>query len=49
MFIWPYFTLRDGKLYDERGRRCYPKAPIFADSAEAENWLKDNDLRGNVR
>lgn len=49
MFAWPLYTLRDGKLYDERGRRCFLKAPYFNTITEAEKWLKENDLRGNVR
>jgi hypothetical protein len=47
--MWPYFTLRDGKLFDERSRRVYREAPLFPDIATAEQWLVDHDLRGNVR
>jgi len=46
---WPYFTLRNGRLYDERERLAYLNAPLFANVAEAEAWLAANDLRGNVR
>lgn len=48
-FHWPYYTFRNGKLYDERGRRAFPTAPVFADAAVAEQWLVDHDERGNVR
>jgi hypothetical protein len=54
-FHWPYYTLRNGRLCDDRGRQVYsttlgtPCIPSFASTAEAEQWLTDNDLRGNVR
>lgn len=47
--MWPYFTLRNGQLFDEDGYRCYPEAPLFKDSFEAEEWLEAKDLPGNVR
>lgn len=46
-FHWPYYTLRNGRLYDERGRLV--RSPVFPDAASAEAWLVANDLRGNVR
>lgn len=56
MFDWPYFTLLNGRLYydvgDRRGTQLTPAfkdAPLFKDSVEAEQWLMDNDHRGNVR
>ena len=55
-FKWPYYMLRDGKLLEEYVRygrayyRCaFPKAPLFANAAEAEAWLEAQDERGNVR
>lgn len=49
MFDWPYYTLRGGKLYDEQGHWCLRHAPRFATVADAEQWLVDQDERGNVR
>jgi hypothetical protein len=49
MTIWPYYTLRDGRLYDEGGHWCLRNAPRFRTVAEAEEWLEENDERGNVR
>ena len=49
MFIWPYFTLRAGRLVDEDGVVCFLSAPLFATSAEAEAWLEEQDERGSVR
>lgn len=56
MFHWPYYVLYSGKLYVERsGRRGLVAAfhvtpvPLFASVAIAEQWLKENDFRGNVR
>ena len=48
-FDWPYYTLRNGKLYDETDRWCLRHAPLFANAAEAEAWLEEQDERGNVR
>lgn len=60
-FDWPYFDLVNGKLYDprmvDRKGNHIPlfsnvngkPAPHFANSAEAEQWLEDNDIRGSVR
>lgn len=55
-FECPYYDLIDGKLYIDVGNRrqtqlvqSFKNAPSFANSAEAEEWLKDNDHRGNVR
>ena len=49
LFYWPYYTLRDGRLYDEHGELGFPNAPKFGDVAEADAWLEANDERGNVR
>jgi hypothetical protein len=50
---WPYYDLINGKLYDDEGYALSSSngvhAPRFADAAAAEEWLKANDLRGNVR
>jgi hypothetical protein len=54
-FHWPYYTLRNGRLCDENGFIVYStmlgteSIPTFANAAEAEQWLRDNGLRGNVR
>ncbi len=46
---WPYFTLnKDGKLVDEDGTIQF-KDKTFKDEAEAEQYLMDNDIRGNVK
>lgn len=46
---WPYYTLRaDGFLYDEDGCKLNG-TPVFKSVEEAEQWLVDNDVRGNVR
>lgn len=47
--FWPYYTLRNGKLFDETGRWCLRSAPRFASVADAETWLEAQDERGNVR
>jgi hypothetical protein len=53
---WPYYTLRDGALFDEGGRPAFttptysvPAAPKFDSVTAAEDWLHTYDLRGNVR
>ena len=58
-FDWPYYTIRNGKLYDEDGRQAFatpsydvPAAPLFAGEyavMAAEDWLHTYDQRGNVR
>lgn len=48
-FDWPYYTLSDGKLFDESGRWCLRHAPRFASISDAEDWLVAHDERGNVR
>ena len=54
-FEWPYYTLHNGRLYNENGRPTNamslgtPSIPTFKSSAEAEQWLINNDVRGNVR
>lgn len=51
-FAWTYFTLSPTKLglqlHDEEGTLCFPDME-FVDVAEAERWLEENDIRGNVR
>lgn len=55
-FEWTYYT-RDanGFLRDERGRRAsfvvngQRVSPQFESTAAAEQFLVDNDIRGNVR
>lgn len=47
-FHWPYFYLDDvGLLHDEDGSVVV--ATPFANDADAEQWLVDRDIRGNVR
>lgn len=48
-FAWPYYTLHNGRLYDESCRPCFRSAPRFASVADAESWLVAQDERGNVR
>lgn len=51
-FRWPYYALHDGWLVDQNGKRCPQQvAPFPADftSVEAEAWLVEHDIRGNVR
>jgi len=45
---WPYLTLKDGILYDEDGDKFLLDAPLFKDSAEAEAYLEEHDIRGSV-
>jgi hypothetical protein len=48
MMDWPYYELRkDGYLYEEDGTKT--KMGPFQSVSEAEQYLEDNDLRGNVR
>jgi hypothetical protein len=47
---WPYYTLRRGRLYrDGEKREAFPTAPEFRTTMQAEQWLKDNNLRGDIR
>ena len=47
---WTYFTLRsDGRLIDEDGDLCIAGNPRFKSESDAEQYLIDNDIRGNVR
>lgn len=53
-FEWPYLALRaDGVLiYESNGqaiRDCGRDLPRFADTAAAEAYLVENDIRGTVR
>ena len=48
-FHWPYYILRDGYLFSEHGRRVFRNAPRFDSVAAAEQWLVDQDERGNVK
>jgi hypothetical protein len=55
-FEWPYFRLRaDGVLVYEDTRiplDIDPKdgsTPVFTSVADAEQYLIDSDIRGNVR
>jgi len=48
-FAWPYYTLSNGRLFDESGSRAFRRAPRFQTVAEAEIWLECQDERGNVR
>ena len=45
---WPYFTLKDGFLYDD-GNDKVEGTPKFKDSGEAEDWLENNNVRGSVK
>jgi hypothetical protein len=45
---WPYYTYRDGYLYDEDGYRL-GNTPRFSSASDAETYLEDNDIRGNVK
>jgi hypothetical protein len=44
---WPYYTLRDGKLYDERGRQCF-KNQIFTDVAEPDSVVDTTTTSSSV-
>lgn len=44
---WPYYEFREGYLYDEDGNRAFDKR--FTDGSEAQQYLDDNDIRGDVR
>jgi hypothetical protein len=55
-FDWPYYDLRsDGYLYTRVRKDRYVKAfpttqtRAFENAAEAEEWLREKDIRGNVR
>jgi hypothetical protein len=45
---WPYFSLKDGVLMDESGSPA-GKFPKFKSEEEAETYLRDKDIRGNVK
>ena len=45
---WPYFTLKDGFLFDEGGDKV-EGTPQFKDSGEAEDWLENSNMRGSVK
>ena len=45
---WPYYTLVNGKLIDDEGIEL-EGTPKFETTEEAEQWLIDNDERGNVK
>lgn len=48
-FDWPYYTLRaDGSLVDEDGNDV-GDFKMFENVEEAERFLEDNDMRGNVK
>lgn len=50
-FDWPYFTLdSEGRLRDEDGEYAFSaNIPRFTTPADAEQYLVDHDIRGNVR
>ena len=46
------YTLVNGILYIRHGKRlfvAFQNAPRFQDAAAAEQWLSDNDVRGNIQ
>lgn len=45
---WPILFLYNGVLMDEDGECATRFAPIFSSVEQAEKWLVDNDVRGNV-
>lgn len=45
--LWPYYTFKNGKLYDEDGDVAFKKH-TFATANDAQNWLYDSDIRGDV-
>jgi hypothetical protein len=50
-FDWPYYSLINGWLVDNQGKRCPFQAGPFPKDftvAEAEAWLVDGDIRGSV-
>lgn len=52
-FDWPYYTFRNGFLFDESGKRVksiggYP-VTWFGTIVAAELFLEEHNLRGNVR
>lgn len=51
-YDWPYYYLVNGWLVESDGQRCPQQSgPFPADftTAEAEQWLKDQDIRGTMR
>jgi len=46
---WPYYVLKNGRLIDEDGYEGNRNCPSFDSIEEAENWLTENDERGNVQ
>jgi len=45
---WPYYTFVDGKLFTEDGYRDFPEK-TFTSAEEAQKFLEDNDIRGDVK
>ena len=42
------YRLVDGILYDEDGMIPFPDADYFTTVAEANRWLQENDIDGEV-
>jgi len=49
-FEWPELYLKDGMIVDVKGNQAFADAsqPMFSSPEEAENWLIENNHRGNV-
>jgi len=47
-FDWSIFHLENGRLVDEDGNEGNPEWPSFNSVGEAEKFLEENDIRGNV-
>ena len=49
-FDWPSYYLLRGQLRDEQGFPVSPEQPrLFKNIVEAEDWLREADIRGSVR
>jgi len=46
---WEYFSLKNGVLVDDNGDRVLDAGVRFDSPDSAEQYLIDNDIRGNVR
>jgi len=46
---WDYFDLINGRLIDEDGNDLNPNIRDFVSVDDAEQYLIDADIRGNVR
>lgn len=47
-FPWDYYYLKNGKIVDKNGHSVFNNTPLFKTIEKAEQWLENNNERGNV-